>query len=422
MANLGCRLAGIQSPNPFWLAAGPPTDKAYNVIRGFRAGWGGAVWKTVGEDPPCINVSFRYGSLSYASKGLVGFNNIELISDRPLHTNLREIGEVKRQFPDRALVVSISAPFEEQSWRSLVRKVEATGADGIELNVSCPHGISEQGMGATIGQVPDGVETVTRWCRDTTRMPILVKLTPNVTDIREPARAARAGGANGVALINTINSLIGVDLDSMTPMPAVDGKGTHGGYCGPAVKPIALHMVAEIARDSLTKGLPISGMGGITNWHDVAEFLALGASNVQVCTAVMHQGFSIVNGLIDGLSRWMDQKGYRTLDAFIGKALPNVTQWEELNLNYKVVSHIDQEKCIRCGRCYTACEDTSHQAISVTDSNGTPRYEVNREACVGCSLCYHVCPVPGCISLEEKAPALPPLSWRNHPSNTLRTS
>jgi len=420
MADLRTNFVGIKSPNPFWLASAPPTDKEYNVVRAFRAGWGGVVWKTLGEDPPIVNTCSRYGALHYADDKMIGFNNIELITDRPLDVNLREVKQVKRDWPDRALVVSLMVPCEEAPWASILKKVEDTDADAVELNFGCPHGMSERGMGAAVGQVPDYVEMVARWCKAHTRMPVLVKLTPNITNILGPARAAKKGGADGVSLINTINSITAINLDDMAPEPTVDGKGTHGGYCGPAVKPIALHMVAEIARDRDTRGLPMSAIGGIATWRDAAEFMALSAGTVQVCTAAMHYGFKIVDDMIDGLSNWMDSKGYRTIEDFRGRAVPNVTDWQFLNMNYKTVAAIDQDKCITCGLCHIACEDTSHQAIAATRENGTRRYEVIDEECVGCNLCMHVCPVPECITMVRVETGKPYLNWTQHPNNPMR--
>ncbi len=223
--DLRANCAGIKSPNPFWLSSAPPTDKKYNVERAFKAGWGGVVWKTLGEDPPVVNTCSRYGSLNLGAQKMLGFNNIELISDRPLDVNLREIKETKREWKDRAVVVSLMVPCEEQSWKNILKKVEDTEADGIELNFGCPHGMSERGMGSAVGQVPEYIEMVTKWCKAYTRMPVLVKLTPNVTDIRLPARAAKRGGADGISLINTINSITSVDLDLMAPTPTVGGKG-----------------------------------------------------------------------------------------------------------------------------------------------------------------------------------------------------
>src|ERR1017187_9294937 len=360
MADLRSDFVGIKSPNPFWLASAPPTDKAYNVARAFKAGWGGVVWKTLGEDPPIVNVSSRYGGVSYNGTRVAGFSNIELITDRPLEINLQEIKQVKRDWPDRALLVSLMVPCEEHAWKSILKRVEKTGADGVELNFGCPHGMSERGMGSAVGQVPEYIEMVTRWCKQHSRMPVIVKLTPNVTDILAPAAAAKRGAADGVSLINTLQAITGVDLDLMAPEPVVDGLGSHGGYCGPAIKPIALRMVADIAR--AMPNLQVSGIGGISDWRDAAEFIALGAANVQVCTAAMHRGFKIVEDMIDGLANWMDDKSWPSIEAMRGRAIRNYVHWSDLNLNYKTVARIDQDLCIKSGLCHIGCEDTSHQA------------------------------------------------------------
>ncbi len=433
MANLTSNFIGIQSPNPFWLASAPPTDKAYNVIRAFEAGWGGVVWKTLGEDgPPLVNVNGpRYGAWHSGDRRLMGLNNIELITDRPLDINLREITQVKKDWPDRAMVVSLMVPCEEQAWKDILHKVEDTGADGVELNFGCPHGMSERGMGAAVGQVPEYVEMVTRWCKQYSTLPVIVKLTPNITDIRQSARAAHSGGADAVSMINTINSIISVDLDSFSIYPSTGGKGTHGGYCGPAVKPIALNMVAEVARDEQTQGLPISGIGGITTWRDAIDFIALGAGNVQVCTAAMTYGFKIVDELIAGLSDFMDSKGIQSVDEIVGKAVKQVTDWQYLDLNYIVKAQIDQDSCIKCGRCHVVCEDTSHQAIS-QEKDGLRHFEVIDEECVGCNLCVSVCPVEDCITLRELgAGEVDPrtgnpvsdqyANWTTHANNPMRT-
>ena len=428
MADLSSNFIGIRSPNPFWLASAPPTDKAYNVNRAFEAGWGGVVWKTLGEDgPPVVNVSGpRYGAMHTTDRTLVALNNIELITDRPLEVNLREIREIKRLWPDRAVVVSIMVPCTEDSWKAILPRVEDTGCDGIELNFGCPHGMSERGMGAAVGQVPEYVEMVTRWCKTYTRLPVIVKLTPNITNILVPARAAKQGGADAVSLINTITSVMGVDLDTFSPAPSIGGQASHGGYCGPAVKPIALNMVGNIARDPQCHGMAISGIGGVTTWRDAAEFMALGATNVQVCTAAMVYGFRIVEDMITGLSDWMDAKGLTDTREFIGRAVPNFVSWEKLNLAYTAKARINQDTCIECGRCHIACEDTSHQAIT-RERDGVRHFEVIDAECVGCNLCVNVCPVPNCITME----ALPPgtfdprtqqpvatsLRWTEHPNN-----
>ncbi len=428
MVDLRSNFIGIASPNPFWLASAPPTDKAYNVERAFEAGWGGVVWKTLGEaGPPVVNVNGpRYGAWHGDNRRLMGLNNIELITDRSLDINLEEITQVKQNWPDRALIVSIMVPCEEEAWQKILPLVAQTGADGIELNFGCPHGMSERGMGAAVGQVPEYVGMVAKWCKENYDKPVIVKLTPNITDIRQPARSAQQGGADAVSLINTINSIIAVDLDAMAPSPHTDGKGSHGGYCGPAVKPIALNMVAEIARDEQTAQLPISAIGGIQTWRDAAEFIALGAGNVQVCTAAMTYGFKIVEEMIDGLSRWMDEKGYDSIEDFRGMAVPNVVNWERLNLNFITKAVIDQDKCIKCGRCHIVCEDTSHQAISL-EVNGERKFEVNDDECVGCNLCVNVCPVEDCITLEQMTKGTDPrtgktidpkyANWTTHPNN-----
>ena len=418
MADISSNFIGVRSPNPFWLASAPPTDKAYNVIRAFEAGWGGVVWKTLGLDPPVVNVSSRYGAVRLGERRIAGLNNIELISDRPLKVNLDEIRQVKRAWPDRAMIVSLMVPCDEASWKTILPMVEDTGADAVELNFGCPHGMSERGMGSAVGQVPEYVGMVAAWVKQHSKLPCIVKLTPNITDIRHPARAAFKGGADAVSLINTINSITTVDLDLMAPTPTVDGKGTHGGYCGPAVRPIALNMVAEIARDAGMRGKPISGIGGIGNWRDAAEFMALGCGTVQVCTAAMHHGFRIVDDMIDGLKNWMDSKGYRTLDDFVGKAVPNVTDWQYLNMNYDIKARIDQDKCVKCGLCHIACEDTSHQAIT-KEKDGVRMFEVVDEECVGCNLCMHVCPVDGCITMERVDDGSY-RNWTTHPNNPMR--
>jgi len=385
------------------------------------------VWKTLGsEGPPIVNVNGpRYGAIHGADRRLLGFNNIELITDRPLQTNLEEIARVKSDYPDRAVIVSLMVPCEEAEWKAILPRVAETGADGIELNFGCPHGMSERGMGAAVGQVPEYIEMVTRWCKENYDKPVIVKLTPNITDIRHPARAARNGGADAVSLINTVSSITSVNLDTFSPEPSIDGKGSHGGYCGPAVKPIAMNMVAEIARDPQTAGLPISGIGGVTTWRDAAEFMVLGCGNVQVCTAAMTYGFKVVEEMIAGLSDWMDEKGYQSIDEFVGRAVPNVTDWQFLNLNYIAKAQIDQEKCIKCGRCFAACEDTSHQAISMS---GDRVFEVKNEECVACNLCIDVCPVEDCITMIQMQPGeVDPrtgtvvqadyANWTTHPNN-----
>ena len=441
MPDLATNFAGIRSPNPFWLASGPPTNGGDQVMRAFDAGWGGAVWKTLGE--PIVNVSSRYSSVDWAGQRMMGLNNIELITDRPLEVNLREIGEVKKRYPKHAVIASLMVESKREAWHEIVKRAEGAGADGLELNFGCPHGMSERGMGSAVGQVPEYTSMITEWVKEIARTPVLVKLTPNVTDIRAVARAAKRGGADALSAINTINSITGIDLDTLTPRPDVGGRSSHGGYCGPAVKPIALHLVQQIASDPEVR-LPISGIGGISGWREAAEFLLLGCGTVQVCAAVMHHGYRIVEDMADGLENWMAEKGFQTLEDFRGLSTDRVTEWKRLDLNYKIVARIHADLCIGCDLCYIACWDGAHQCIhregyarpeeavaasrarvtvtpvarldpdAAARAGKTPPERIPRvdEAeCVGCNLCWLVCPVPGCITMDKIETGRAPQSW-----------
>jgi len=410
MADLSTNFLGIKSPNPYWLASAPPTDKKYNVLRAFEAGWGGVVWKTLGSQVK--NVSSRYSAVDYNGTKVMGLNNIELISDRPLDINLREIAECVREFPDRAMVVSLMADNTREKWHELIAQVEDTGAHGLELNFGCPHGMTERGMGAAVGQDPEIAKMVVEWVMEKATIPVITKLTPNVHSVVPTGRASVEGGTNALSLINTIQSVTGVDLNTLVPNPYVAGKSVYGGYCGPAVKPIALKMLTTIAQDPVTSRVPISGIGGISTWKDAAEFMLLGATSVQVCTAVMKHGFRIIDDLCDGLNNWMDEKGFKTVYDFIGKSVPTITHWEDLDINYHIVANINQDKCIHCGLCYIACEDTSHQAINLTYGKPYNTYSIIENECVGCNLCKLVCPVDDCITMVEQRKGDEYLNWK----------
>jgi dihydropyrimidine dehydrogenase (NAD+) subunit PreA len=410
MPDLTSNCAGIVSPNPFWLASAPPTNSGAQIMRAFDAGWGGAVWKTLGQ--PIQNVSSRFGAIRWKGASGVGFNNIELITDRPLETNFREIAEVKKRFPKHAVVVSLMVETREE-WKEIIARSIDAGADGLELNFGCPHGMCERGMGSAVGQEPKVNERITSWAREFSTIPVLVKLTPNVGDIRPHGLAAKRGGAHGVSLINTIKSIIGVDLDRMVPMPRVGGASTNGGYCGAAVRPIALHMVAALAREP-GFGIPISGIGGITNWRDAVEFMVLGAANVQVCTEVMLRGYRIVEDMIEGTSAWMRERGFERLDDFIGSAVPAYTEWGDLDLNYETVAKIDASSCIGCQLCMVACHDGAHQCIHPSPDPAVRVPVVDEAECVGCNLCQIVCPVPGCIDLVPVENGFSPATWNDH--------
>jgi len=294
--------------------------------------------------------------------------------------------------------------------------------------------MSERGMGSAVGQVPEYCEQITRWVMDVASIPVIMKLTPNITNIVLPARAGVAAGANALSLINTINSIVGVNLDTLELTPSIGGKGGHGGYAGPAVKPVALNMLAALGTDEIVagSGLPISGMGGIATWQDAAQFLLLGASSLQVCTAVMHYGYRLIEDLCDGLSNWMDEKGFATIADVSGKSLHRVSDFKDLDLSFRAVARIDESKCIRCNLCYVACNDTAHQCIDLVSpqgelvspggydlrSNGKqdavetrPQPVVRDEDCVGCRLCYNVCPVDDCISMIEVPSGREAVTW-----------
>jgi len=279
--------------------------------------------------------------------------------------------------------------------------------------------MSERGMGAAVGQVPEYIQKVVEYVKEVAKTPVLTKLTPNIADVRFPARAAMAGKTDGVSLINTINSVMGIDLDTLKPKFAIGGKGAHGGYCGPAVKPIALNMVSQIANDPETKNLPISGIGGVSDWRDATEFLLLGSSSVQVCTAVMHYGFRIVEDMISGLENWMREHEFETLDDFIGKSAGDIVEWKHLNLHHKTVAKIDSSTCIECDLCFIACNDTAHQCIVRPSDYGKTGKgwkipTVIEEDCVGCNLCSLVCPVEECITMEDVETGHAPLTWEQY--------
>jgi dihydropyrimidine dehydrogenase (NAD+) subunit PreA len=406
--DLSTDTGGIRSPNPFWLASAPPANSGAQIQRAFDAGWGGAVWKTLGT--PIQNVSSRFGGHAIGGVRGAGFNNIELITDRPIDVNLREIAETKKRWPGNPIIVSLMVETREE-WREIIRQSIEAGADGLELNFGCPHGMCERGMGSAVGQEPAVNERITSWAREFSTVPVLVKLTPNVSDIVPHGLAAKRGGAHGVSLINTIKSIIAVDIDRFVPEPRVGGLSTNGGYCGSAVKPIALHMVAALAREP-GFGLPISGIGGVRNWRDAVEFMLLGSSTVQVCTEVMLRGYRVVEDMREGLEEYMRSKGFARVHEMVGKAVPAFSEWGDLDMNYETVARIDADRCIGCQLCVAACHDGAHQCIHPQEGTRVPR--VDESECVGCNLCQIVCPAPGCITMERVDNGYPPATWNDH--------
>jgi len=380
-------LGSLSLDNPFLLASGPPTASGDRIRRAFRLGWAGAVTKTISPDSMEIaDVSPRLAAWKGQDAGLLGFENIELLSRRDLSCWTAEIAAVKKEFPDRVLIASIMASPDPAEWRDLAGAVEDAGADAVELNVSCPHGMPERGVGSAVGQHPDLVRELTHAVRGAVEVPLVVKLTPNVTDILPVAGAAVAGGADMLAAINTVQCLMGVDLDTLEPIPSVAGSGTYGGYSGPAVKPIGLRIVSQIAREL---PVPIMGVGGISRWQDAAEYIAVGASAVQVCTAVMWRGSGIVRGLTVGLACYLADRGLSGPDALRGLALPRIGTHEALSREAACSARAEQrDRCTLCGRCVTACRDGGYGAISIAGGTVT----VDEGRCDGCGLCSLVCP------------------------------
>lgn len=392
MADLSLEFAGLKLMNPFMLTSAPPTATGEMIQRAFEAGWAGAVTKSIALEP-ALDAQPRLARLAMGNK-TIGLENIELTTQRNLEVWVKDIEEIKRHYPDHILFASLMAAGVKEEWHLLIKQVEEAGVDGLELNFSCPHGMPEKGMGSVQGQDPTIAGEITRWAKEVATVPVMVKLTPNVTDIVGIGKACEEAGADAISAINTVSAFIGVDLDRLEPLPSVGGTSAFGGYSGPAIKPIGLRCIAQLAKGT---SLPLSGVGGIARWRDAAEYILVGASTVQVGTAVMFQGFEIAEKMEKGLSAYMDGKGFDSVAKMRGYILPQITAHEELNFGYKVVAAIDQALCSKCGLCYTACMDGGWQAIEMESRQVYPRVVV--EKCDGCSLCLHVCPVEGCITL-----------------------
>jgi dihydropyrimidine dehydrogenase (NAD+) subunit PreA len=387
MSDLRTVCGSLSFENPFVLASAPPTASYEMIRKAFGLGWGGAVTKTIKPDSFVVSdVSPRFNAISSRVGDVIGFENIELVSKRELAYWIDTIGKLKREFPRKPVIASIIGDTERGSWAALAEAVESAGADAVELNFSCPHGMPEKGVGAAIGQSAAISARVTGWVRAATKLPVIAKLTPNVTDVRPIAKAVADAGADMIAAINTVESLTGVDLESLVPQPSVGGFSTYGGYSGRAVKPIGLRVVSQVAG---SVDLPVLGIGGVSQWSDAAEYIALGASVVQVCTEVMLKGFGIIDGLRSGLSEYLDRKGLASPTELRGAALGKLRPHEVLERDARRIPRVfDSESCVRCGRCAVACADGGYGAISL--SGGAVRFDYAK--CDGCSLCSHVCP------------------------------
>ncbi|MHB8917169.1 MAG: NAD-dependent dihydropyrimidine dehydrogenase subunit PreA [Desulfocucumaceae bacterium] len=384
--DLSVEFCGLRFPNFMVLASAPPTGSGPMIRRAFEKGWGGAVTKTIKTDTiPIKDVSPRFAALKDGSGEVYGFENFELVTPRPLGYWTGEIAATKAQFPDRILIASIMAELTRDKWHELVLAVEKAGADAIELNLSCPHGMPEQGLGHAMGQNPEITAMVVGWVKEAAKTPVIAKLSPNVTDITAVVKAAEKAGADAISAINTVQCLMGIDLDTMKPVPTVDHLSTFGGYSGDAVRPIGLRITSQIAGCT---SLPIMGIGGISKWEHAAEYILLGASAVQVCTSVMLKGYGIVRKVLHGMEKYLDEKGIPDLSGIKGKALAGLTSHEKLSRTHKSVPSIDGETCQRCGSCVVACRDGGHQALSMTE-DFVPQLDTN--ACNGCALCSYAC-------------------------------
>jgi dihydropyrimidine dehydrogenase (NAD+) subunit PreA len=398
--DLSVDFCGVSFKNPFILSSAPPTTTGEMMGRAFEAGWGGAVTKTLIKDAEnIVNVTPRLASLSFPGsanepKKLYAFENIELVTDRNLSTWLQEIEMLREKYPEHVVIASIIDDVSKpDGWHYVAKKCEEAGAQMIEINMSCPHGMPEMGMGAAIGQNSELAARVCGWVVEAVRIPVIAKMTPNVTDVGNVAKACVNAGTHAISAINTVAAIMGVDLESLVPIPNVGGYSSHGGLSGPAVKPIALKAVASIAR---AVDVPISGIGGIGNWEDAAEFLLLGASTLQVCSSVMTSGYGIITDILDGLENYMEDMGFDAVSDMVGLSLEKLVSHNELSRKVKVASSINEALCVKCDLCYVSCMDSGYQAISLKEDRIPV---VDREKCSGCSLCQHICPVWDCISM-----------------------
>lgn len=396
MSSLKTDICGIPLENPFILASASPSATIEMIEKSFKAGWAGAVTKTVKPDFMRIEDARPRFNVVKEGKNIIGFENFELVSKKELAYWIDGIAYLKDKYPQKAVIASIMGDSTKGSWIQLAVDVAAAGADALELNFSCPHGMPEMGVGAAVGQNPEIIERITRWVKDAVSIPVIVKLTPNVTSIEQAAGAGSRGGADGFAAINTVECLSGIDLETFEPLPSVNGMSTYGGLSGKAVKPIGLRAVSQIAR---SQSAPIMGIGGISNWRDALEYMAVGASSVQLCTEVMIRGYDIVQELINGTEEYLARKGFTSVTEVIGQAIPKLTSHDELVKNATLTAVVDRESCIGCGKCVTACEDGGYQAVRLIDRKA----QIDSTACDGCSLCTHVCPVDAVklVRMEE---------------------
>lgn len=391
--DLSVEFCGVKFENPFCLSSSPVDDSYEKCARAFENGWAGVFYKSFAKFKG-IDCSPRFDSIGKEATPWLGFKNLEVQSDKTLEENLDILARLKRDYPEKVLAVSIMGTSDEE-WTELATAVEQTGANIIECNFSCPH-MHIKGMGMDVGQDDDLVRQYTRAVRKGTKLPVIAKMTPNIGHMELPALAAMESGASGISCINTIRSMMQLDIDHMAPMPTVNGRGSIGGYSGAAIKPIALRFITNLRQFPDLADIPISGIGGIETWRDAVEFLMCGAETLQVTTAVMQYGSRIVKDLISGLSYFMEERGYDHVRDIIGLAVPNIVTTDQLPRDYEIIPDFDADKCIGCGRCYISCADAAHAAIEWDSASRRP--VLSAEKCVGCHLCMNVCPVRSCIT------------------------
>ncbi|MBR6850006.1 MAG: NAD-dependent dihydropyrimidine dehydrogenase subunit PreA [Lachnospiraceae bacterium] len=384
---LKCDLCGIPLENPFMLSSSVVASTYDMCARAFEAGWAGACFKTICS-MDIHEASPRFSAITGDNGSILGFKNIEQLSDHTVAENMEIFRRLKKNYPTKFILASIMGQ-DEQEWGELAKLCEENGADAVELNFSCPN-MMEEGLGSDIGQIPELVERYTRAAKRSTTIPVLAKLTPNVANMSPAAEAAIRGGADGVSAINTIKSIIGVDPLTYVSAPAVNGKSAIGGYSGNAVKPIALRFISELGQNKAMQGKHISGMGGIETWRDALEFILLGADSIQITTAVMQYGYRIIDDLKNGLNYYLAQRDLPSVKALIGAGLGNISATTDvLERDTVLFPAFDYEKCIGCGRCAISCEDGGHQAIRFEER----RPKLDGKKCVGCHLCLLVCPM-----------------------------
>ena len=384
---LRTELCGIPLENPFLLSSSVVASTYDMCARAFEAGWAGAAFKTICSFP-IHEASPRFSAITGDNGSIIGFKNIEQLSDHSVAENMEIFRRLKENYPSKFILASIMGQ-NDAEWEELARLCEENGADAIELNFSCPN-MADGGLGSDIGQVPELVERFTAAARRGTKLPILAKLTPNVAAMSPAAEAAKRGGADGFAAINTIKSIIGVNPHTYVSSPAVHGRSAVGGYSGNAVKPIALRFIAELAQNRALQGMHLSAMGGVETWEDALEFILLGAGSIQVTTAVMQYGYRIIEDLKQGLNYYLAEKGFGSVGEAVGLALDSVSDSTDvLERDTVVFPKFHREKCMGCGRCVISCEDGGHQAIRLT---GDRKPVLDGRKCVGCHLCVLVCP------------------------------